>query len=420
MKDIDPTGFDPEGDLLSMVQGLQLTALVGMIDPPRTESLDAVRSAQDANIRVRMVTGDDVVTGAAIAKQLGIPGEAILGTELAAMSEAERLDRIDDIGVVGRVAPEHKVLMVETLRKKGDVVAMTGDGVNDAPAIKAADIGIAMGTGTQVAKNAGRMILTDDNFATIVRAVSEGRKLYDNMLKYIRFMLVALVTYVVTFLMASLLNIAGGQPFSAVQILWINFLITAPVGIALGLDKETPGLMKRQPRPRAASIMTPAVITTVGLAGLFMSVAINLLIVFGKNEYDKTEIGSTMGLVAFSLMLVVAAFECRDEKASILRQETFDNRTLNITALVEIALAILIAKGAFLPSLLGTSNLTGGQWLIGAAPALVLFIAWELGKAIARRRATSTQEASLPAKAMPAESTGVVQDNRGGERGVVT
>ena len=231
------------------------------------------------------------------------------------MSEAERLARIDNIGVVGRVAPEHKVLMVETLRKKGDVVAMTGDGVNDAPAIKAADIGIAMGTGTQVAKNAGRMILTDDNFATIVRAVSEGRKLYDNMLKYIRFMLVALVTYVVTFLLASLLNIAGGQPFSAVQILWINFLITAPVGIALGLDKETPGLMKRKPRPRAASIMTRAVIMTVGLAGLFMSVAIDLLIVFGKNEYDNVAIGSTMGLVAFSLMLVVAAFECRDEKA---------------------------------------------------------------------------------------------------------
>ena len=283
MKDIDPTTFDPAGDLLSLVQGLQLTALVGMIDPPRLESLDAVRAAQDANIRVRMVTGDDVVTGAAVAKQLGIPGEAILGTDLAAMSEAERLTRIDAIGVVGRVAPEHKVLMVETLRKKGEVVAMTGDGVNDAPAIKAADIGIAMGSGTQVAKNAGRMILTDDNFATIVRAVSEGRKLYDNMLKYIRFMLVALVTYVVTFLLASLLNIAGGQPFSAVQILWINFLITAPVGIALGLDKETPGLMKRQPRPRAASIMTLAVILTVGLVGLFMSIAIDLLIVFGTS-----------------------------------------------------------------------------------------------------------------------------------------
>ena len=388
-KDLPAADFDPEGDLLSLVHDLQMTAIVGMIDPPRAESLDAVRAAQAANIRVRMVTGDDVVTGAAVALQLGIQGEAILGTELAAMSDAERLERIDNIGVVGRVAPEHKVLMVETLRAKGEVVAMTGDGVNDAPAIKAADIGIAMGTGTQVAKNAGRMILTDDNFATIVRAVSEGRKLYDNMLKYIRFMLVALVTYVVTFLLASLLNIAGGQPFSAVQILWINFLITAPVGIALGLDKETPGLMSRRPRPRDASIMSPAVVATVALAGLFMSLAIDLLIVFGKHQYDKTEIGSTMGLVAFSLMLVIAAFESRDEKGTAFRLETFDNRTVNITAAVEIALAVLIAKGDLLPSLLGTVRLTGEQWLIGAAPAVLLLVAWELGKAIARRRAAA-------------------------------
>lgn len=384
--DISPDGFDPTGDLLALVQGLQVTAIVGMIDPPRPESLDAVRSAQEANIRVRMVTGDDVVTGAAVAKQLGIEGEAILGTDFAALSEAERLERIDGIGVVGRVAPEHKVLMVETLRKKGAVVAMTGDGVNDAPAIKAADIGIAMGTGTQVAKNAGRMILTDDNFATIVRAVSEGRKLYDNMLKYIRFMLVALVTYVVTFLLASVLNIAGGQPFTAREILWINFVITAPVGIALGLDKETPGLMSRLPRLRSASIMSPAVITTVGLVGLFMAVAINVLIVFGENQYDTLGVASTMGLVAFSMMLIIAAFECRDEKASILRVETFDNRTLNITAVIEVALAVLIATGAFLPDLLGTVTLTSGQWLIGASPALVLFVGWEIGKLIARRR----------------------------------
>ncbi len=404
MKDIDPKDFDPDGDLLSLVQGLQLTAMVGMVDPPRQESKDAVRAAQDANIRVRMVTGDDVVTGAAIAKQLGIPGEAVLGTDFAALSEGERLERIDKIGVVGRVSPEHKVLMVQTLLKTGDVVAMTGDGVNDAPAIKTADIGIAMGTGTQVAKNAGKMILTDDNFATIVRAVFVGRKVYDNMLKYIRFMLVALVTYVVTFLMASILNIAGGQPFTAVQILWINFLITAPVGIALGLDKATPGLMKRQPRPRSAPIMSPAVIITVALAGLFMSVAINLLIVFGENEYDKTSIGSTMGLVAFSLMLVVAAFESRDDKMSILRQETFDNRTVNMTAVVEVALAILIAKGVFLPSLLSTTELTGEQWLLGAVPALLLFIGWELGKWVARLR-TSDAEAAEPVGALAATAS---------------
>jgi len=146
-----------------------------MIDPPRDESKAAVRDAQNAHIRVQMVTGDDVTTGAAIAKQLGIPGTAMLGTEFAALSDQERLDRIDDIGVVGRVAPEHKVLLVETLRKKGEVVAMTGDGVNDAPAIKSADIGIAMGSGTQVAKNASRMILSDDNFATIMRSSRAGR-----------------------------------------------------------------------------------------------------------------------------------------------------------------------------------------------------------------------------------------------------
>ncbi len=387
VKDLDPQSFDPDGDLLSMVGDLTMTAIVGMVDPPRAESMDAIEAAQAAHIRVRMVTGDDVVTGAAIAKQLGIPGEAVLGTELAAMSEEERLRRIDDIGVVGRVAPEHKVLMVETLRKKGEVVAMTGDGVNDAPAIKSADIGIAMGSGTQVAKNAGRMILTDDNFATIVKAVSEGRKLYDNMLKYIRFMLVALVAYVVTFLIATVLNVAGGQPFSAVQILWINFVITCPVGIALGLDQATPGLMERFPRPRADSIMTRPVITTVGLAGGFFAVALNLVILFGRDHYGSLAVGSTMALVAFSLMLVVAGFESRDERATAVTVDTFDNKALNLVMLAEILLALLIARGSHLTDFLSARGLSAEQWLLGGAlPAAVLFLLWEGGKALARPR----------------------------------
>ena len=213
-RDLDPASFDPGGDLLGYVTDLQMTSLVGMVDPPRDESRDAVASAQAAHIRVRMVTGDDVTTGAAIARQLGIDGEAILGADFAALPEAERLARIETIGVVGRVAPEHKVLLADTLKKKGDVVAMTGDGVNDAPAIKAADIGIAMGTGTEVAKNAGRMILSDDNFATIVFAVEQGRKIYDNLTKYIRFVLVLLVVFVLTFLGATLFNIAAGEPFT--------------------------------------------------------------------------------------------------------------------------------------------------------------------------------------------------------------
>ncbi len=363
-KDLDPATFDPDGDLLGLLQDLQMTSIVGMIDPPREESKAAVADALAANIQVRMVTGDDVVTGAAIAEQLGIPGEAILGADFAALSEDEQLRRIDTIGVVGRVAPEHKVLIVETLRKKDHVVAMTGDGVNDAPAIKTADIGIAMGSGTEVAKNAGRMILTDDNFATIVRAVRVGRALYDDLMKYIRFMLVVLVAYVVTFLVATILNIAAGQPFSATQILWINFAVTAPIGVTLGRDEEAPGLMLRRPRPRDTVIMTPAVMTTVGLAGVFIAGCLNALIWWGNREYGTVSIGSTIALTAFALALFVTAFESRSQTETTFQQATFDNKTLNLVVLGELLVAILATRGGALSSLLGTERLTPEQWFL--------------------------------------------------------
>ncbi len=385
MKDLDPAGFDAEGDLLALLQDLQMTSVVGMIDPPREESKAAVADALRANIQVRMVTGDDVVTGAAIAQQLGIPGEAILGADFAALTEEEQLRRIDTIGVVGRVAPEHKVLIVKTLQKKNNVVAMTGDGVNDAPAIKSADIGIAMGTGTEVAKNAGRMILTDDNFATIVRAVHVGRALYDDLLKYIRFMLVVLVAYVVTFLVASVLNIAAGQPFSAVQILWINFAVTAPIGVTLGMDKEAPGLMLRRPRPRDTAIMTTPVMTTVGLAGLFIATCLNALIALGKSQYDSYTLGSTMALTAFALCLFVTAYQSRSQTETTLQSATFDNRTLNLVVLAEFVVALLATRGGALSGLLGTVPLTSTQWFLAIAPAAALFVLWELGKLIARR-----------------------------------
>ncbi len=384
-KDLDAGSFDPDGDLLAHVTDLEMTSLVGMVDPPREESKAAVRDAQAAHIRVRMVTGDDVVTGAAIAKQLGIPGESILGADFAAMTERDRLYRIDDIGVVGRVAPEHKVLLAETLKKKGEVVAMTGDGVNDAPAIKAADIGVAMGTGTEVAKNAGRMILSDDNFATIVYAVEQGRKLYDNLNKYIRFVLLELVAFVLTFLGATLLNIAGGQPFTPTQILWINFLVNAPFGIALGFDLETPGLMGRQPRPRGGSILTTGVKVTSGLVGLFIAVANLILIAVGKNHYGGVATGRSMALVGFSLMLIVAAFEARNETGSVFDVDTFNSKHMNLIALAEVAGAFLITQADFMRRLLGTVQLTGAQWGMGLLAAVLLLVCWEAGKLIARR-----------------------------------
>ena len=370
-----------------------MTSLVGMVDPPRAESKQSVHDAQLAHIRVRMVTGDDVVTGSAIAKELGIEGEAILGADFAALDESERLSRIDGIGVVGRVAPEHKVLLVDTLKQKGDVVAMTGDGVNDAPSIKAAHIGIAMGSGTEVAKNAGRMILTDDNFATIVHAVREGRKLYDNLTKYVRFVLISLVAFVLTFLGATLLNIAEGQPFTPAQVLWIHFFISAPFGVALGLDRATPGLMGLRPRSSKKSIMTQGVKLTSGLVGLYMAIVLDALIHLGKSHYGSTAIGSSIGLTAFALMLVVAAFESRSITLSVLRMDTFDNARMNWIALVEIALAVMVTQMDVFNRLLDTVPLKVGQFGLAFASAALLLALWELAKLITRREASSGSSA---------------------------
>ncbi|MEV6586678.1 cation-translocating P-type ATPase [Streptomyces acidicola] len=383
-RDLDPAGFAPDGDLLSYVTELRMTSLVGMVDPPREESDAAVANAQAAHIRVRMVTGDDVTTGAAIARRLGIPGEAVLGTDFAALPEDERLARIDDIGVLGRVAPEHKVLLADTLKKKGDVVAMTGDGVNDAPAIKSADIGIAMGSGTDVAKNAGRMILSDDNFATIVYAVEQGRKIYDNLTKYIRFVLLLLVTFVLTFLGATILNIAAGEPFTPPQVLWIHFVVNASFGFALGFDKETPGLMRRRPRPRGESVLTRPVLLTVALSGLAITVILLGLTELGASRYGSFHTGNSMAFTAFALCLIVAAFECRSETGSVLTPSTFDSKQMNWVALAQFVLAVLATQLDGFRTILGTTDITLRQFGWAFLSALVLLALWELGKLMAR------------------------------------
>jgi Ca2+-transporting ATPase len=395
VRDLDPAGFDPVGDLLGYVKDLQMTSLVGMLDPPRAESKAAVGNAQGAHIRVRMVTGDDVTTGAAIARQVGIPGEAILGADFAALPESERLARIDAIGVVGRVAPEHKVLLVDTLKKTGDVVAMTGDGVNDAPAIKAADIGIAMGSGTDVAKNAGRMILSDDNFATIVYAVEQGRKIYDNLMKYIRFVLVLLVAFVLTFLGASLFNIAAGEPFTPAQVLWIHFGVNAPFGFALGFDRETPGLMSLTPRPRGQSVLTKPVMVTVGLAGLAISIGLLLLInVGGVWVYHSAAIGNSIAFTSFAICLIVAAVECRSETDTALTPDTFDSKQMNWAMLSEFILAVLVTQMDLFHRLLGTTDITAQQFGWALLPAVALLVLWELGKLAVRRSRATAQTGS--------------------------
>ena len=407
MCDLDPADFLAQGELIRYITGLQMTSLVGMVDPPRAESKAAVASAQAAHIRVRMVTGDDVITGAAIAEQLGIPGESLLGEEFAALSEDERLARIDRIGVVGRVAPEHKVLLVETLKKKGDVVAMTGDGVNDAPAIQAADIGIAMGSGTDVAKNAGRMILSDDDFATIVFAVEQGRKIYDNLKKYIRFVLILLVVFVLTFLGATLFNIAAGEPFTPAQVLWIHFFVNAAFGLALGFDKETPGLMRTRPRPRGESVLTPRLIVTVGLTGLVITVGLLLLLSLGTDAFGGLEVARSVAFTSFSLCLIVAALECRSETGTVLTPATFDSKQMNWTLLAEFVLSVLVTQMDVFNRLLDTTPINLAEFGWALVPALTLLVVWEAGKAVVRRadgRHRGSAAAGAPASTEPLQS----------------
>ena len=249
-RDFDPDQFDPGGDLLSVVQDLTIIAMVGIVDPPRAEAKAAIAKCHSAGIEVRMITGDHAVTAAAIGRELGIGGRALTGAEFAALTDEELAAQLPDIGVVARVAPEDKIRLVHALQKQSNIVAMTGDGVNDAPALKKADIGVAMGiTGTEVSKDAAVMILTDDNFATIVRAIEYGRELYDNLSKYIRFQMAVLVGFIATFLGAAIFSIADGIPFSPLAVLWINFVVQVPIAIALGFDKP----LARADGPQAAA-----------------------------------------------------------------------------------------------------------------------------------------------------------------------
>ena len=298
-KDFDAASFDANGDLLPQLDGLTLLALVGIVDPPRPAAKTSIAIAKSAGIQVRMITGDHAITAEAIARDLGIEGRAITGTEFGAMSDAELDDQIGDIGVIARVTPEHKVRLVDTLKRNGHVVAMTGDGVNDAPALKRADIGIAMGiTGTEVSKEAAAMILTDDDFSTIVRAVELGRGLYDNLKKYIRFQMGVLTGFIVTFLGASIGNIVGGVPFLPLQTLWINFTTLLFQAIGLGYGEAAGGLMERRPRPPDEPILTRDRFAWLVSVGLVMGAGTLGVISWAEQAHTR-EIAHTMGVVTF-------------------------------------------------------------------------------------------------------------------------
>jgi P-type Ca2+ transporter type 2C len=399
-RDLDPKSFNPAGDLLGLVTDLTLLAMVGIVDPPRAEAKAAIAECRHAGIRVRMITGDHATTAAAIAGELGIEGRAITGAEFAAMSDDELLAQLPDIGVVARVAPEDKLRMVRLLKQSGNVVAMTGDGVNDAPALKAADIGVAMGiTGTEVSKEAAVMILTDDNFATIVKAVDYGRNLYDNLLKYLRFQMATLVAYIAIFIGAGIFGIADGIPLTPLQILWINMVIDIPIAVALGFDEPTSGVMDRPPRPVGAPVLSRANWVRLCVQGFVMTVGALAAYQIGEDRYGP-EVASTMLVTALSLSHLAVGLLARDQRNTIFSRAALPGPTqLRRYGIVVLAIIAVTTIG-FLQRIFQTVELNLTQWSICIGIAASLVVVEELIKLVIRRRhrrAVATQTQPAPA-----------------------
>jgi P-type Ca2+ transporter type 2C len=404
-REFDPTTFDPSADLISLVQDLTLLAMVGIVDPPRAEAKAAIAECADAGIRVRMITGDHATTAAAIAGELGIPGRAVTGQAFAAMPDDELQRQLPEIGVVARVAPEDKIRLVRLLQQAGNVVAMTGDGVNDAPALKAADIGVAMGiTGTEVSKEAAVMILTDDNFATIVGAVEYGRGLYDNLLKYLRFQMSTLVAYIAIFIGAGIFSIAGGIPLNPIQILWLNMVIDIPIAVALGFDEPTGGLMRRPPRPVGAPVLSRANWVRLCVQGAVMTIGTLVAYQIGEPRYGAL-VASTMLVTTLSLFHLAAGLLAREQRNTIFDRDAVPGPTqLRRYGIALLAIVAATSIG-FLQQILVTTSLTFAQWwtCIGIAASLV--VVEEVIKLFLRRkerRQTPTVEEPMMAATVPA------------------
>jgi P-type Ca2+ transporter type 2C len=392
-KDFDAARFDPKADLLELMEGLTLLALIGIVDPPRPAAKKAIATAHAAGIQVRMITGDHAITAEAIAQDLGIEGRAISGAQFAELSDEQAVSEIDDIGVIARVTPEQKVRLVDILKGKGHVVAMTGDGVNDAPALKQADIGIAMGiTGTEVSKEAAAMILTDDNFATIVKAVELGRGLYDNLVKYIRFQMGVLAGMIATFLGASILNIASGIPFLPLQTLWVNFSTQVFQSVGLGYGEPSENVMGRRPRKPEKPILSGADTRWFCIAGLVMA-ASTLAVIAGAEHEEGEQLARTMGFTTFAIGNLFFSLTARDELRSVFSLDTLGDRTFLVTSLMSVAAIIFATELRFFQRILDTVELSGNQWLICIGGGALIIAVSEVRKFLLRRHAPAAAPA---------------------------
>ncbi|MFI6294713.1 cation-translocating P-type ATPase [Nonomuraea sp. NPDC050790] len=387
-QDFPADGLEPGADMKPTLDRLVLMALTGIVDPPRPEARQAVEQCHDAGIRVRMITGDHAVTAAAIARDLGIPGETSTGAELDRITgDAELARRLDGIGVVARVSPEHKLRIVQALQARGDVVAMTGDGVNDAPALRRADIGVAMGvTGTEVTKEAATMVLTDDNFATIVRAVREGRGVYDNLVKFTRFQVSTALGFVLTFLITSVTGIAGGAPFTALQILFVNLVMDGPPAMSLGVDPVSPDAMNRPPRPVREPILTRERLIRIVLTSTIMATCTAAVLAWAPSGAGQAGVAGTMGLVTFVFFQAFNLVTVRHPTRSLFHLDSLRNAHPLLAVGAVLALLVLIVELDVLHGFFSTTDLTPGQWLTCLAVGSVILWIGEIVKAVLRAR----------------------------------
>ena len=356
-----------------------------MIDPPREEAKAAIDVCKTAGIQVKMITGDHKITASAIGAQLGIQTDrTVEGREISEMSDEQLRECVKTTNVFARVSPEHKVRLVDAVRANGNIAAMTGDGVNDAPSLKHADIGVAMGiTGTDVSKEAADMILTDDNFASIVRAVAEGRTIYANIRKVVGFLLSCNIGEILVIFLAMLTNLP--TPLVAIQLLSINLITDAFPAFALGMEKEEPGTMNRKPRDPSE----PIVDRKMTVAVLIQSVALALgtlgSFVYGLIVHDSLEVARTACFLTLVLGELLRAYSARSESTSIFKMKVFENSYLNKCVLVSMLFMIASIYVPFLNPVFSTVALSFDEIIMALLLAFLPMLGGEAAKLITKR-----------------------------------
>jgi P-type Ca2+ transporter type 2C len=374
-----------ERDPMTLTHDLSLVGIVGIIDPLRAEAKAAVETALGAGIDVRMITGDHAVTAQAIGRELGLGPGAMSGPELQALSDAELVSRLPELHVFGRVSPEDKLRLARTMQEQGLIVAMTGDAVNDAAALKQADIGVAMGSGSEVTKQAARMILTDDNFGTLVHAVEIGRRVYEKVVAYVRFQMTQLLGLVLLFVVATAFNINDGMALTPSMVLYLLFFATVAGVVVIALDPGDPDVMRRSPRDPTVPLANRSAVLTWLLYGGVLFVAALIPLVAGPDTPSTSHpsVSLTMTFVVMGLGTVFNALTNRRDPASGLSAPILTALAVSLFPLIMIFLATQLPV---LQSGLLTTSLTGRQWLACFGLSLLLPVVVEGAKWLRRRR----------------------------------